>query len=338
MKMKTIQHVIILLSTIVWIFLLSSCKENNPIQSNDSNIIQAWTEINNGPPVGIRTLTSVGNSLYAYSNYKLYISSDDGDSWAIIGKGLPDSSTINGIAGNNNYLVAATLGKGVFISSDFGENWYEPNNFGLNEETKYVNSIVMGSKYLFIGAGTDAIVFRSSDLGKNWTGFNNGLPPSFPIHIPYINTLVKLNNTLFACPDFEGIYFSDNQGESWQSNNEGLPEDAFIWDIASSDSFYFATEWSSDNGIYRRNFNSSNWIKIDNIKVSGPQFIVAQGSTILASAASGIIISFNNGNTWQTCNNGLEGENPMFFNYAIIHNDYVFFAGHNKALYRYSLN
>ena len=342
MKMKTIQHVIIFLLSIVWMFLASSCKGTNPTESNDNNQIKTWTKVSNGLPTGNQKLWGVENNLYVFSNSKLYSSSNEGESWTIIGKGLPDSIIIKEIAGNNNYLAAATLGKGVFISSDFGENWYEPNNNGLNEQTKYVYSIEMDPEYLFIGAGTDANVFRSADLGNNWTAFNNGLPPRFPIHIPYhipyINTLVKLNNILFACPDFDGIYLSDNKGESWQSNNQGLRENVYIWSISSSDSFYLATEWTGDRGIYRRNFNSSNWEKVYKIADYNPHFIVAQGNTVLASVDSGIVISFDNGNTWNSCNKGLDEPTQSFFYYAIIHNDYVFLVEHFKAIYRYSLN
>ena len=92
-----------------------------------------------------------------------------------------------------------------------------------------------------------------------------------------------------------------------------------------------------NRGVYRRNFNGSNWIKIYNITDFNPHFIVAQSSTVLASADSGIVISFNNGNTWNSCNKGLDDPTHSYFYYAIIHDNYVFAVCFREAIYRYSL-
>jgi photosystem II stability/assembly factor-like uncharacterized protein len=314
------------------------CNKSNPTDSGD-NIqykIHTWEKVTNGLPVNASyNISSVESKIYAYSGYNLYSSSDNGNSWSPM-SGLPDSTYVSVIAGTKDYLFAGTRGKGFLISSDLGVSWFESvNNDSLPD---YVYSILVDSEFLYVGAGNYAEVYRSSDLGNSWRSFHNGFPILTPVHFLRINILEKNNNLLFACPFASGIYFSSDKGINWQSMNRGLYDDSDIWSFTVSDSFYFATELSnSEHGIYRYNFNGTNWTKIYNITDFNPHFIVAQGSTILASVDSGVVISFNNGNTWNSCNKGLDEPSQSYFYYAIIHNDYVFLVEHFKAIYRYSL-
>ena len=331
---KTITILFIMLIS----FFLIGCHKNNPIETenNNQNNIHTWVKVMNGLPTNAYyILASVGRKIYVFADFKLYSSSDNGDSWDLIGAGLPDSTYVNVIAGTEDYLFAGTRGKGLFISSDFGVNWFESvNNDSL---PNYIYSIETDSEFLYVGAGNDAEVYRSSDFGNSWNSFHNGFPTRTPVHFLRINRLVKNNNLLFACPFSSGIYFSDDNGNNWQSMNGGLQDGADIYSFSVSDSFYFALEWNIDQGIYRHSFNNSNWIKMYNITDFNTHFIVAQGSTILASVDSGIVISFNNGNTWNPCNKGLEGATHSIFPYAIINDDYVFTAANFNAIYRYSL-
>ena len=60
---------------------------------------------------------------------------------------------------------------------------------------------------------------------------------------------------------------------------------------------------------------------------------MAQGSTILLSTGHGMEISFDNGNNWSTCNQGLDLDNTTLaeFHYALIQNDYVFATSDYRA-------
>ena len=335
--MKTISSKILIRLLILGILIFIGCNKSNPTDSGD-NIqykIHTWEKVMNGLPTNASyNISSVESKIYAYSGFNLYSSSDNGDSWSSL-SGFLDSTQVNAIAGMNNFLIAGTNGKGIFISNDSGENWLESEN--NDSLPNYIYSITLDSEFLYVGAGNDAEVYRSFDLGNSWNSFHNGFPIRTPVHFLRINILVKNNNLLFACPFASGIYFSADNGINWQSMNNGLNDDSDIWSFAVSDSSYFAIEWNNDKGIYRHNFNGSTWTKIYNITDFNPHFIVAQGNTILASVDSGIVISFNNGNTWNSCNKGLDDPSQSYFYYAIIHNDYVFLVEHFKAIYRYSL-
>lgn len=329
---------LILLLIVAVIFSFNGCNEKKPTEITDDDEINTWVNVTNGLPNSINTIASSGSFIYVFAEYKLYSSSNNGESWKSIGSGLPDSTRINAISGFNNYLVAATSGKGVFISYDYGEMWFEPANVGLDVNSKFVNSIEMDSEFIYIGAGLDAIVYRSSDLGNNWIPFSDGLPIRTPVYIPRINLLIKNNNILFACPFAEGIYYSENNAVNWYEMNEGINIGSHPWvfSLAISDSFYFAN--ITQQGIYRRSFNGNSWNKVlDNTSDYDPHFVVAQGHKVLASQNTGLVISFDNGTSWKSCNKGLNNIVNPYFYYAVIHEGFVFAAENYGSIYRYSL-
>ena len=267
------------------ICLIECCKKSNPteVSNSNQNEIHSWTKMTNGLPTNTAyTIASIGSKLYIYAGNKLFSSSDNGGSWIPIGTGLPDSSWISGIAGINNNLAAATEGSGVFTSTDFGVTWLKSVNNGLDAGAQSVHSILMTSKFLFIGAGNDASIYKSSDFGISWVSVSNGFPVTTEEYFPRIYTLVGNDAILYACPFASGIYFSNNDGSNWQSMNEGLPYQPYVSNFALSDSFYFATISSSsivDQGLYRRAFDNSNWKKIaDTVTINFPNFVVTQGS------------------------------------------------------------
>lgn len=342
--MKTILSKITFSSVILVTFIFVSCNKSSPADSG--NIFQIgihkWVKVSNGLPANsFYHIANIENKLYVYSGSKLYSSSNNGELWSVVGPNLLNNNSFSGLAGVNNYLAAASVGSGVILSSDLGGTWYERQNEGLDIYSKHVESIVMDSKYIFIGAGSNATVFRSSDLGNTWVLTKKGLPATTPVYNPSINLLVKIDSLLFACPYSSGIYFSIDDGNNWQSMNEGLPDHSTIWAFAVSDSFYFATVdaySTSETGLYRYSFGNKNW-EITSVKIKGgsPHFVVAQESTILVSSDAGIEISYNNGITWSPCNNGLENNINKEFYYAVIYNNYVFAVNLYGDIWRYSL-
>ncbi len=336
--MKKIFDKIVVTLIFLSVFIFNTCKENNPTETknNSQENINTWTNVTNGLPIGAYRIASIGSKIYVSANGKLYSSTNDGESWKNIGIGLPDSAWVDDITGSNNLMAVATEGKGIFISSDFGETWIKPASSGLGSE--YIHSITMDSTFLYIGVGDDAEIYRSSDLGNSWTSFKNGFPITTSVYYPRIELLVKNNNKLFACPFFSGIYLSNDNGNTWQTMNEGLPDQLYVWSFAVSDSFYFVTEESrGEQGIYRYNLKNSNWVKVSNITDYMRHFVVAQGSTVVASIDSVIKISFDNGSTWNLCNKGLDDATYSLFYHAVIHDNYVFAANNFRGVWRYLL-
>ncbi len=115
--MKTISSKILIPLLILGILNFIGCNKSNPTDSGD-NIqykIHTWEKVMNGLPTNASyNISSVESKIYAYSGFNLYSSSDNGDSWSSL-SGFLDSTQVNAIAGMNNFLIAGTNGKGIFI-------------------------------------------------------------------------------------------------------------------------------------------------------------------------------------------------------------------------------
>lgn len=111
----------------------------------------------------------------------VYHSSNNGATWVAAESGLPTRFIVtcflgfpNAIRGTN--VFAATLGKGVFLSTDNGSSWRPVNNppSAVNGDVfREVLSMATDGTNLF--AGTSAGVFLSADKGASWISVDSGL-------------------------------------------------------------------------------------------------------------------------------------------------------------------
>jgi len=107
--------------------------------------------------------------------------------------------------GTGSTLFAGTLGSGVYISNNGGDNWTQLNN-GLTDPRVY--SIVWGQTGLF--AGTDSSgVFRSTDNGNYW--IHTSLTTHFKVKALAIGT----DSSVYAASFGDGLYKSTNNGANW---------------------------------------------------------------------------------------------------------------------------
>ncbi len=130
----------------------------------------------------------------------------------------------------------------------------------------------------------------------------------------------------------EGIvFFSANNGSSWENRSTGLPPDIFLSDIAISDDLLGVS--TKQHGIYLYNFTKNAWeetagepdtgLDIDALFFTGNQFYAG-------SQGDGVFVSADKGHTWQQLNNGLE--NLTIRRFAEIKNN--IYVGTNGGLYR----
>jgi photosystem II stability/assembly factor-like uncharacterized protein len=175
--------------------------------------------------INITTLAISGNNIFAGTFLDgIFLSTDKGENWVLKSNGLPyipvslsDSSfdvVIWAILINGNSIFAGT-DKGVYISTDNGENWTDKNN-GLPQFDSFrmdVNALAISGNYIY--AGTDYGVYLSTDNGDNWTAKNNGLPISDTLRRVICSMAISGNN-IFVGTAWGGIYLSTNNGENWK--------------------------------------------------------------------------------------------------------------------------
>jgi hypothetical protein len=108
-------------------------------------------------------------------------------------------------------VFAATLGGGVFLSTDTGAQWTAVNT-GLTSDR--ILSLAVSGTDLFAGATGGA--FLSTNNGASWTLVDEGLTDRAVWSIAVSGT------NLFAGTTWGGVFHSTNRGTSWNAVNAGL--------------------------------------------------------------------------------------------------------------------
>ncbi len=172
---------------------------------------------------------TTGNTVFTFSNTKVYKSTNFATSWAALGTtGLPTGIFMRnlGVAPSNvNVIGVVASGGRLFLTTNGGTSWTTatptPNN-GLsmsdvafdptNTSIIYVSSVAPD--------GTKNHLWKSTDFGASWTVIENGLPAGVPVNS--INIDPGSNTTLYVGTHL-GVYRSTDAGASWARFGAGMP-------------------------------------------------------------------------------------------------------------------
>jgi photosystem II stability/assembly factor-like uncharacterized protein len=175
-----------------------------------------------------------GNTLYTYTNAKVYKTVNYATLWTPLGKtGLPTSSLyLRGVGEfpkDNRILGVVANGGRVFLTRDAGNTWAAPAaplpNNGLsmswiafdpaNSNTLYVASVAPNQ--------TASHLWRSTDFGVSWSTIDSaasGFPAGIPVNTVVVDPMTP--TTLYAGTHL-GVYKSINSGGSWARYGTGMP-------------------------------------------------------------------------------------------------------------------
>ena len=103
------------------------------------------------------------------------------------------------------------------------------------------------------------------------------------------------------------VYFSLDNGLTWQDKSYGLPEDLHLTDLAVADSMLLVS--TKQNGIFIYNFRKNAWQHTPNFPPTTSNLDVVnvyQGQILVGSQNDGLFMSADQGKTWSKHNAGLE--------------------------------
>jgi photosystem II stability/assembly factor-like uncharacterized protein len=249
--------------------------------------------------MSIYSLAVKGKNVFAGTENGVYLSADNGTTWAGVNSGLV-KTRVNSIAVSGNNIFAGTIIGTVFVSTDNGTSWGRLNA-GLASTN--VSDFIKTAGALFVKAS--AGIFRSADNGKNWEVLNNS-----PIDLNIINMVASDEKNLAGFRD-DGVYFSKNNGNSWTAAiNSGLKD---VWGSSAyissmeviGDNIFAGTE---DAGIFRSTDYGVSWSAIDsglpeNISVVS---LAKSGSILFAGTRLGFFRSKDSGASWTEINLGVK--------------------------------
>jgi photosystem II stability/assembly factor-like uncharacterized protein len=308
---------------------------------------RTWTPIFDSQPTGsigaIAVAPSDPNVIYVASGEGLqrpdlsvgngiYKSADAGQTWTHLG--LRDGQQIPALAvdpRDSKHLFAAVLGhpyganeqRGVFVSTDGGENWqkalYVDENTGAsdiamdpsNPDVLYASlwearegPWEFGNEY----AGKHGGIFKSADAGKTWHKLTQGLPE---VEQAYVAIAPSDPRRLYATAAFGhevAIYRSDDAGDNWRrATTDARPANRIGGgdlpvprvDPKDADTLYSASivtwrstdggqTWSGIKGAPGGDDYQNIWINPNN-----PDIILLVGD-------QGALVSVNRGRTWSS--------------------------------------
>ncbi len=232
-------------------------------------------------------------TLFATAGRRLHRSTDGGNTWQTLGRGLPTVFPISALAVSPAYSQDRTVYVGgnylaprIFVSTDGGESW-QVSERGLPDSTSGVDAIAFSPGY-----ATDRTIYawlknqglyRSTDGGTSWEQVfeeewwsmqSLALSPRFPT-----------DGLLFVGVLFGQLHRSLDGGLTWQDLSAGLPE---------------GTVWVRALAL-------------------SPDF--ERDGTLFAGLDKGVVKSTDGGRTWRPVNVGLplkdDGKPPSVLSLAI---------------------
>lgn len=178
--------------------------------------------------------------------------------------------------------LAATTDRGVYISTNGGNNW-QPINSGLPLGQKITSFTATNG--ILLAATEKYGIFRSIDNGQNWVTANNGLLD---------NNILQVQadgNSVWALSRNAGLFKSNNQGQNWQAVS--VPGNCLeCSEIAIIDSAIFIAQGSL---LVSRN-SGGTWQADTTVKnITG---IRAYNGRLLAHNAYHVYDTYDTGKVW----------------------------------------
>ncbi len=262
-------------------------------------------------------LDPVNRARYAFAlsnSGKMVRTLNSGESWSIVTDGLPTvvgyapASIVPRSAGlPPQFIFAATIGFGNYISVNGGDSWIEANGQGHQPSGSFCDIsvgalAVDGEDHLFAGtSGSGA--FKSTDFGETWTRVNENMYGAHTIYSLGADTAFD-PGVIYAGTDL-GVFKSVNGAASWMPASTGLSVlDVFALEVGN-DRVYAGTygagvfrgvEEGGENGV-------ESWSPLPTLpdaQIYSLALESAESSVLYAGSETGGIFRFTEGsNSWE---------------------------------------
>ncbi|MCD6519876.1 MAG: hypothetical protein J7M05_08145, partial [Anaerolineae bacterium] len=179
----------------------------------------------------------------------------------------------------------------AYLSRDGGAHWEGP---WLSDQV--VHAVLFSPQYpndstLFLGA--DEGLYTSHDDGQHWQR-HSSLQDT-------VNALVACGTALYAGTDHQGVYFSNDGGDTWTQRNQGIANLPMYAVAASPEYLLNRTILAGGpSGVWRSADDGQHWTHTE-LDYATVNALAYSSSTLKAFAATdgGVFISSDGGRHWQ---------------------------------------
>lgn len=272
-------------------------------------------------------VSSPDNILYAGTyGAGVYRSTDDGATWSSLNNGLSSLNISDITVDSTGNVYAAINRKGVFKYSTNDNSWILVNNGIINWSVVSIHTNSKG--YIFAGTilstgddngnnGGGGEIYRSSDAGLTWelkTYLGGNI-------IEDVSISSNSRGEIFVASS-GGLIKSTDDGESWVQIYGTNVDNVFI---NSDHHIFIGLDMPSGGGLLRSTDDGNTWTNL----LPNLVYKVTENSNnelFAGTSNNGVLISLNNGETWESINNGVI---PTYINHVQVHEDYVFASASN---------
>lgn len=173
-------------------------------------------------------------------------SSDNGITWDTILDDLPNDR-ITSIAKIGSSIITGS--RGIYKSTDYGTSWIEKST-GFPKEKYITSMITSGTTVYAVISDTTLSIYQSTDIGESWSKLTD-IPRN-----KYIRSVSVCNSIIFIETE-AGLFCSRNDGTTWDSLT--IPTE-YSFSIVSVGSSLFA---GTDYGVYRSTDDGYTWTPIN---------------------------------------------------------------------------
>jgi photosystem II stability/assembly factor-like uncharacterized protein len=236
--------------------------------------------------------------IYAGTPHLPWRTSDGGASWNSIHTGMLDDSDVFSIHvdSGNPLRVFASACSGIYRSFNAGANWTKLIGAqGASYRTYQITQDPSHSNVVF--AGTTLGLAKSVDGGATWRRLS-----SFATRSIAFDT--SRPGRIFVATDEEGLFRSDDQGESLQAINRGFCNRRLSSLAASGNILYVNSFHNSPGGaIFRRLDSEQTWAAVPSVTKLLQRQVVkivpVNSRGLYVFTANGLVASADGGAHWR---------------------------------------
>jgi photosystem II stability/assembly factor-like uncharacterized protein len=252
------------------------------------------------------------NNMYATSGSRVFISTNEGNSWI--------QQNTGGFF-SNEYMYRAIFNSRLIGSFQdetgwFGVGWGAAvsNNQGLTWQWAQTGLPPKLSGFKLAKSGTDtylstnaAGVYLSTDFGGSWSPHNNGLNSAVVSKV-----IIDVDETLYATCWGNGIYKSTDDGNTWIMINNGL-NNVYMMSIVLDDNGHFIA--GSEKGIFRSTDKGESWQSTTSAGNNFPYHLYKdkQNRIYALTYGTGIYRTSNLGVSWSKIDQGFATQHLLGF-------------------------
>lgn len=279
----------------------------------------------------VSTVVTTGANVLAGTDAGLYISTDNGDNWALVSNTNLTTVDVKQLAVVGSNVFVATYGSGIYMSSDNGVTWTAKN---AGFPFLYACGVSSVGNTIYASMSFDH-VYTSIDNGTTWTAVTSAVLDDITV-----NSIISSGSNLIAASGScngssdEGVYISTDGGATFTLTSV-IGDSPTLAVVGST--IMAATQ----DGVFKSTDNGVTWSPTMNVSgvIDNAISLLANGSTLLVGCPYSVYSTTNMGTSYTDISAGAGAAN-LSVSSLTMNSSYVFAGNtfHSVGVWRRPLS